>query len=197
VSDPGGIVQEGFDALGERYLVWQLEAEEDPRRPYLERFMNELPGGARVLDLGCGPGVPTTQLLAEHFDLTGVDFSAAQIELARSRVPEARFIEANLSKANLSQAMHVLAGGTYVDRLSRPNSRLAKLLQSGGTDEKIFDEFYFAALSRPPAGDEVQELKAILAQRELRSVQIGSLPPLFLVLFFADAPALLLYQKFN
>ena len=30
---------------------------------------------------------------------------------------------------------------------------------------KIFEEFYLAALSRPPAADEVQELKTILAQR--------------------------------
>jgi SAM-dependent methyltransferase len=100
VTDPGAIVREGFDALGERYLVWQLENEEDPRRPYLERFMNELPNGARVLDLGCGPGVPATRLLVERFDLTGVDFSAAQVELARSRVPEARFIEADLCEVD-------------------------------------------------------------------------------------------------
>jgi len=77
----------------------------------------------------------------------------------RGAVPERN------NKANLSQAMHVLAGATYVDRLSQPNSRLAKLLQSGATDEKIFSEFYLAALSRLPADDEVQELKTILTQR--------------------------------
>lgn len=77
----------------------------------------------------------------------------------RGAVPERN------NKANLSQAMHVLAGATYAERLSRPNSRLAKLLQSGAPDEKIFSEFYLAALSRPPSGDEVQELKTILSQR--------------------------------
>jgi hypothetical protein len=61
--------------------------------------------------------------------------------------------------------MHVLAGTTYVDRLSRPNSRLAKLMQSGAGDEQIFSEFYLAALSRPPADEEIQELKTILSQR--------------------------------
>ena len=69
------------------------------------------------------------------------------------------------NKPNLSQALHTLAGGTYVDRLSRPHSRLAKLLQSGASDENIFSEFYFAAFSRPPAADELQELKTILAKR--------------------------------
>ncbi len=77
----------------------------------------------------------------------------------RGAVPERN------NKPSLSQAMHVLAGNTYVDRLSRPNSRLATLLQSGAADEKIFSEFYVAALSRPPAADETQELKAILTRR--------------------------------
>jgi hypothetical protein len=69
------------------------------------------------------------------------------------------------NKPNLSQALHVLAGTTYIDRLSRPHSRLAKLLESGATDEQIFTDFYLAALSRPPAADEVQSFKTILARR--------------------------------
>jgi hypothetical protein len=77
----------------------------------------------------------------------------------RGAVPERN------NKPNLSQALHVLAGGTYVDRLASPNSRLSKVLESGATDEKILGEFYFAALSRPPEADEVRELKSILAQR--------------------------------
>jgi hypothetical protein len=69
------------------------------------------------------------------------------------------------NKPNLGQALHTLAGSTYVDRLSAPNSRLGDLLESGASDEKIFDEFYLAALGRSPTPDEAQELKAILAQR--------------------------------
>jgi hypothetical protein len=87
----------------------------------------------------------------------------------RGAVPERN------NKANLSQAMHVLAGATYVDRLSLPTGRLAKLLQSGATDERIVSEFYLAALSRPPAVDEVQELKTILAQRGDRETGLREL----------------------
>jgi hypothetical protein len=72
------------------------------------------------------------------------------------------------SKPNLGQALHVLAGATYVDRLSTGNSRLGRLLQSGAPDEKIFEEFYLAALGRFPAADELQELKTIVAQRSDR-----------------------------
>ena len=77
----------------------------------------------------------------------------------RGAVPERN------NKPNLSQAMHVLAGATYVDRLSRPDSRLAKLLASGVGDDQIFTDFYLAALSREPAAVELQQLKTILAQR--------------------------------
>lgn len=138
MSDPGGIVRAGFDALGERYLAWQLEAEEDPRRPYLERFVNELSGGARVLDLGCGPGVPATRLLAERFDLTGVDFSPAQVELARSRIPEARFIEANLCEVDFPSgafdAVISLFGVSHTPRAGHEAlfRRIAGWLRPGG-----------------------------------------------------------------
>jgi len=77
----------------------------------------------------------------------------------RGAVPE------RSNKPNLSQALHVLAGSTYVNRLGQPNSRLATLLEAGATDEAIFTDFYLAALSRPPAADEVRELKNILAAR--------------------------------
>jgi hypothetical protein len=52
-----------------------------------------------------------------------------------------------------------------VDRLGQPDSRLAKLLASGAGDDRIFTEFYLAALSREPAGEELRQLKTILAQR--------------------------------
>jgi hypothetical protein len=68
-------------------------------------------------------------------------------------------------KPTLAQALHLLAGGTYVDRLSLPESRLARLLEAGASDETIFEEFYLAALGRFPAASELQELKSILTGR--------------------------------
>jgi len=66
---------------------------------------------------------------------------------------------------NLGQALHMLTGASYVDRLGSKDSRLARLLQSGASDARIFEEFYLAALARLPAQDEVQELQEILAKR--------------------------------
>ncbi len=91
------IVASGYDRLAERYLEWGATIEGDPRDRMVADFADRLPGGARVLELGCGSGVPSTQQLARRFDVTGVDISPRQIELARRNVPSARFVCADIS----------------------------------------------------------------------------------------------------
>jgi hypothetical protein len=69
---------------------------------------------------------------------------------------------------NLSQALHTLAGASYVDRLSSKDSRLSRLLAAGAPDAKIFEEFFLAALGRFPSPDETEALQQVLAQRANR-----------------------------
>ena len=84
----------------------------------------------------------------------------------RGAVPERN------NKPNLSQALHVLAGTTYIDRMARPNSRLSKLLAAGTADDAIFTEFYMAALSRVPDAAELREFKSIVAERNDREAAL-------------------------
>ncbi|HLH49033.1 MAG TPA: class I SAM-dependent methyltransferase, partial [Roseiarcus sp.] len=59
-----------------------------------------LPPDAKVLDLGCGGGLPVAQSLVEHgFDVTGVDLCPRQIELARQSAPRAKFFVADMTSA--------------------------------------------------------------------------------------------------
>src|SRR3989337_2961899 len=83
-------VKEGYNAIADRYLAGRTRDSEDVR--LLDDFIARLPANAKVLDAGCGAGIPISQMLSEHFDVTGVDFSEAQIELAKKHVPKARFI---------------------------------------------------------------------------------------------------------
>lgn len=83
-------VARGYDQVAEEYA--QLEAAGDwPRMRWLDEVLQRLPDRARVLDLGCGNGVPATAKLAEQHAVTGVDVSDRQIALARANVPDADF----------------------------------------------------------------------------------------------------------
>lgn len=74
---------------------------------------------------------------------------------------------------NLSQALHTLAGATYVERLSSKDSRLSRLLASGASNADIFQEFYLAALGRFPSPEETEALEQVLARRADRTTGLG------------------------
>ena len=92
------IVEAGYDQLGERYLAWSSLIENDPRARFVCEFAHQLRPGARVLDLGCGPGIPSTHELSERFEVVGVDISEIQLEHARKNVPRARFVRADATE---------------------------------------------------------------------------------------------------
>ncbi len=95
ITDPRkAIVAAGYDVVAERYLEWSGGAQ--IRNHYLRQFYDLVPVDGRVLDLGCGAGVPVAKKLAERASVIGVDISAAQVELAREKVPEASFINADM-----------------------------------------------------------------------------------------------------
>lgn len=90
------VVEQGYDRVAERYGAW-AGIRRDERLRYTHELLDRLPGGARVLELGCGQGLPTTKLLAERFDILGVDISARQLEIARREVPGATYLHADMA----------------------------------------------------------------------------------------------------
>ena len=61
--------------------------------------MQLLPKGAKVLDAGCGAGVPIAQTLANHgFKVTGIDISKSMLNLARKQVPSGEFLKKDMTK---------------------------------------------------------------------------------------------------
>lgn len=96
-------VAAGYDAMAERYLAWGASVVEDPRDEMLERFSSGLPDGSRVLDLGCGAGIPSTRSLSQRFRVIGVDISPAQVEQARRNVPNAEFIQGDIGEVEFPE----------------------------------------------------------------------------------------------
>src|SRR5215213_7693533 len=91
------MVADGYDRIAETYAAFVARSTGDPRDRYTTLLLTQLPVGACVLELGCGGGIPTAALLSERFAVTGVDFSARQIELARHQVPSATFLRADMT----------------------------------------------------------------------------------------------------
>ena len=67
-------------------------------------FVDRLPSGAGVLDLGCGSGRPVAQHMAERgLRVTGVDSSPTMISLCRSRLPDHEWIVADMRELSLGR----------------------------------------------------------------------------------------------
>jgi hypothetical protein len=71
-------------------------------------------------------------------------------------------------KANLGQALHMLAGSVYQEKVTAPQGRLKRLLQSGKSNADIIREFYLAAYTRMPDRAELEELERAFSGAEER-----------------------------
>ena len=105
----------------------------------LEEVVRTLPPGAAVLDLGCGAGVPVTRWLADHgFAVTGVDFTARQLELARRLVPAANLVKADMIEVDFPPGSFDAAVAFYsiihVPRTEHPAllGKIHRWLRPGG-----------------------------------------------------------------
>jgi hypothetical protein len=66
--------------------------------------------------------------------------------------------------ANLGQALDMLAGPVYNDKLSAPAGRLMRLVNAGRSDREIVEEFYLAAFARAPEQAESDALTGLVAK---------------------------------
>ena len=97
MTDPKTLVRDGYDRASHAYRGDDFEFPRSGYAYWLGQLEPHLAPGARVLDLGCGNGIPVSRELARMFNVTGVDLSPVQIERARLLVPAARFVCADMS----------------------------------------------------------------------------------------------------
>ena len=89
------VVRRSYDELGEAYL--EDRSEEGLGTQILDEFLDSLSSPARVLDAGCGPGIPNLDRISVASTAFGVDFSRGQLRLAASNVPEAILVQGDMS----------------------------------------------------------------------------------------------------
>lgn len=112
-------VRKAYDDIAPTYLEWTKPSHKT-RLIYLNKFLSYLSpkqnDSVSVLELGCGAGVPCTQLLAAHknLEVTGNDISSVQIGLARERLPESvRLVEGDMMGLEFGEGEFDAVVGMY------------------------------------------------------------------------------------
>ena len=101
------------------------------------------------------PGTRAIQL--EVPDIYPSDFLQMYGRPNLLQIPE---VEASPS---LGQALHMLVGTTYTEKISKKGGRLDRLIQRNASHREVIEELYLAALSRLPSPREVAELESVLS----------------------------------
>ena len=93
-----------LDSTGETIRSYDATAAEFATRWFdtrltesMSRFANRLGPGARVLDVGCGPGRDTAWLAEQGFDAWGVDLSYGMLQEGLARGVQAPLIQADMA----------------------------------------------------------------------------------------------------
>lgn len=103
-TDKKQLVRDGYDGMAESYLAWTLHRP-TLRLQKLDQLLQSLPPKPKILELGCGAGVPVTRILTERMaDVVGNDISPRQLELARQNCPTARFVLGDMAGLDLEAA---------------------------------------------------------------------------------------------
>ncbi len=105
----------------------------DRRRPktlvekaWLDRFLNVLPPGGRVLDLGCGTGEPLgAYFLKSGYALVGVDYAAEMIAIAAKRFPQAQWLVQDMRRLSVEGEFDGIISWDGFFHLSKAEQRAA------------------------------------------------------------------------
>jgi ubiquinone/menaquinone biosynthesis C-methylase UbiE len=144
ITDPKRLVTSGYDGITASYLA--RYGASSVRDVWLSELLQRLPaqGGARVLDLGCGAGIPVARALAAAgHTVVGVDGSIGQISLARNNVPSVAFIHADMTAVDFParsiDAVTAFYSITHVPRLEHDHllRRMPRSQRAAGLDRRV------------------------------------------------------------
>lgn len=104
MNDPKTIVRAGYDAISHAYRADTFDFDNSGYKVFLTEVERHLKPGDRVLDLGCGCGIPVARHLAGRYAVTGVDISETQVTRARALVPGAQFVCGDMTEVAFPDA---------------------------------------------------------------------------------------------
>jgi ubiquinone/menaquinone biosynthesis C-methylase UbiE len=136
--------------------------------PFVDRLVSALPRGARVLDVGSGPGQFSKYLKEKGFKVKGIDVSDEMLAIARSKVSDVPFAKMDMRKLEFADRTFdgILAAYSIIHistpelpgvlseikRVLKPEGHALFIVQEGEADqvvdeplaegEKVFMNFF-------------------------------------------------------
>ncbi len=93
VREMRSLVREGYEKIDYEASFRLRNELTQFEEAFFEPMCDLLATGSRILDLGCGPGIPFGAYLSRRgYRVTGVDFCLKHVRKAAERVPKGRFI---------------------------------------------------------------------------------------------------------
>jgi len=99
VKDMKSFVKKGYET-GDYIQAYNrtLKKISSLKRPLFDELLKRIPKRARILDMGCGAGVPYTKfLVTKGHEVTGIDNSEKLLKVAKKLIKKAKFIEGDFS----------------------------------------------------------------------------------------------------
>jgi SAM-dependent methyltransferase len=134
------IIRKGYEK-GDYISAYRMSKEPNRfEKAFMDRLLSEMPEGPKpkVLDLGCGAGIPFDSYLASRgCDITGIDITEKHLALARKNVPKARFIMGDFSRMKLKGKFDAVISFYAIFHIPREEhlrmfKKIKSLLTDGG-----------------------------------------------------------------
>ena len=119
--------------------------------------------------VGGGPTAPGTRAVDLVPEIVPCRFLDAYGRPNRQALPT------RSNEPNLAQALHMLAGPTYTEKIGQKGGRVDRLIESGVSNQKAIEELYLAALCRLPTKRELTELEALIRRQPTRREALEAL----------------------
>ncbi|RDW82827.1 hypothetical protein BP6252_03939 [Coleophoma cylindrospora] len=86
MSTPGALA--GFETFDKLNIEYENAYKNNAfKKACIDEIIRLLPAGSKVLDVGCGTGVPVSEMLAQAgMNIVGIDISPNMIQLAKDRI---------------------------------------------------------------------------------------------------------------
>jgi SAM-dependent methyltransferase len=155
-----------WDNIGSK--AGPVEIKTKKYREMFDLFCSKMPINARILDLGCGTGLPVVnELVDKGFQVIGVDFSDTMIELARKNVPNAEYVKIEMTEIEYDNEFDGIVSRYSMLCLDMQNFKKTALKISKALKKKGL--FLLSLNEPPPEGHDEKENYTVIMGQEIYS----------------------------